>query len=293
MPEDAEDERLQKRIIQVLKPTSQCYEDTSEDKEDMAGSWAMSAKIRVGRTGVRPDPAEGQLDERDTVSEDGVEQWDAQYTTVSEDSAAQSERDEERSQNKLSRRTWLADTSSAQLSELERLWLEALKDDRQYRDAKQAVVDQERKVPTEHRCEMLYLRVLDKRPRRAVVSWQEVGAEQRACAPKLSAKSHDSLSTGRRKRTMRAPLSSIPDLPPQHTHKTDGVIKTWSLTDETVVWEAYIWERLHPEDLGAMERMVGVKHTSAIHGLGNGHSSMARRNIDQEYRHSSCNMVLT
>ncbi|RYO52776.1 hypothetical protein AA0116_g11622 [Alternaria tenuissima] len=32
MPEDAEDERLQKRIIQVLKPTSQCYEDTSEDK---------------------------------------------------------------------------------------------------------------------------------------------------------------------------------------------------------------------------------------------------------------------
>ncbi|RYO45643.1 hypothetical protein AA0116_g13106 [Alternaria tenuissima] len=105
MPEDAEDERLQKRIIQVLKPTSQCYEDTSEDKEDMAGSWAMSAKIRVGRTGVRPDPAEGQLDERDTVSEDGVEQWDAQYTTVSEDSAAQSERDEERSQNKLSRRT--------------------------------------------------------------------------------------------------------------------------------------------------------------------------------------------
>ncbi|RYN98817.1 hypothetical protein AA0121_g13479 [Alternaria tenuissima] len=56
MPEDAEDERLQKRIIQVLKPTSQCYEDTSEDKEDMAGSWAMSAKIRVGRTGPLPIP---------------------------------------------------------------------------------------------------------------------------------------------------------------------------------------------------------------------------------------------
>lgn len=197
MPEDAEDERLQKRIIQVLKPTSQCYEDTSEDKEDMAGSWAMSAKIRVGRTGVRPDPAEGQLDERDTVSEDGVEQWDAQYTTVSEDSAAQSERDEETlTEQAESADLVVADTSSAQLSELERLWLEALKDDRQYRDAKQAVVDQERRFPPSIgvKCSISECSINDQgelsyRGRRWVPSSESLRTQ-------IISEVHDSLSTG-------------------------------------------------------------------------------------------------
>ena len=35
LPEDAGDERLQKRIVQILKPTSRCYEEASEDEEDL------------------------------------------------------------------------------------------------------------------------------------------------------------------------------------------------------------------------------------------------------------------
>ncbi|EFQ88662.1 hypothetical protein PTT_15375 [Pyrenophora teres f. teres 0-1] len=38
LPEDAGDERLQKRIIQILKPTSRCYKEASEDKEDSGKS---------------------------------------------------------------------------------------------------------------------------------------------------------------------------------------------------------------------------------------------------------------
>jgi hypothetical protein len=35
LPEDADDERLRKRIIQVLKPTSQCYEESSKEQDDL------------------------------------------------------------------------------------------------------------------------------------------------------------------------------------------------------------------------------------------------------------------
>ncbi|EFQ91148.1 hypothetical protein PTT_12096 [Pyrenophora teres f. teres 0-1] len=66
LPEGAEDKRLQKRIIQVLKPTSYCYEE-----------------------------------------EEGL----------------------------------------AEASELKKLWLEALKNDRQYKEATQAVLEQERRFP--------------------------------------------------------------------------------------------------------------------------------------------------
>jgi transposase InsO family protein len=134
LPEDAEDERLQKRIIQVLKPTSQCYKEVSEEQDDLASSWVMSAKIRVGRTGIRPSPTEEQSELQDTtVSENGTEQLEHDSEMLIEqaesiDSATLGE-------------------SPPQLSELERLWQEALKNDRQYRDAKQAVVGQERRFP--------------------------------------------------------------------------------------------------------------------------------------------------
>jgi hypothetical protein len=31
LPKDADDKRLRKRIIQVLKPTSQCYKESSKE----------------------------------------------------------------------------------------------------------------------------------------------------------------------------------------------------------------------------------------------------------------------
>jgi hypothetical protein len=75
LPEDADDERLRKRIIQVLKPTSQCYEESSEEQDDLPVSWVMSARIRVGRTGVRPNPTEEQSEDLvPTASESSVEQ---------------------------------------------------------------------------------------------------------------------------------------------------------------------------------------------------------------------------
>ena len=74
LPEDAEDKRLQKRVIQVLKPTSRCYEEASEDEEDSARSWVMSAKIRVGRTGIRPSLPEYRSGQQDTTaSESGTD----------------------------------------------------------------------------------------------------------------------------------------------------------------------------------------------------------------------------
>jgi transposase InsO family protein len=134
LPADAEDERLQKRIIQVLKPTSQCYEEASEEQDELSSSWAMSAKIRVERVGTPPSPTEEQSGQQDTtVSENGTGRLEHAGEALRgraelEDSVGQSE-------------------SLAQASELEKLWLEALKNDRQYKDATQAVLDQERRFP--------------------------------------------------------------------------------------------------------------------------------------------------
>ncbi|KAK1918625.1 hypothetical protein P3342_001674 [Pyrenophora teres f. teres] len=107
LPEDAGDERLQKRIVQILKPTSRCYEEASDDEEDSAKSWVMSAKIRVRRTGSCPSLTEEQSDQQDAA----------------------------------------ANESGTDQSELEKLWLEALKNDRQYQQATQAVLEQERRFP--------------------------------------------------------------------------------------------------------------------------------------------------
>lgn len=74
----------------------------------------------------------------DTVSDDGA----AQLDTTREDSVEQSEHEGEA----LAEQAELTDSAAvdgslAQQNELERLWLEALKDDRQYKDAKQAIVN--------------------------------------------------------------------------------------------------------------------------------------------------------
>jgi hypothetical protein len=49
LPENADDERLRKRLVQVLKPTSTCYEEADEE-DDSTGSWVMSARIRTNRS---------------------------------------------------------------------------------------------------------------------------------------------------------------------------------------------------------------------------------------------------
>ena len=120
LPEDAEDERLRKRVIQVLKPTSYCYEETSKDEGDSAHGWVMSAKIRVGRAGDSTGPTE--------------------------------ERSEELGQETLEEQAELRDPAvqgedRARENELERVWREALRDDRQYQEATQAVLGQERRFP--------------------------------------------------------------------------------------------------------------------------------------------------
>ncbi|EFQ88485.1 hypothetical protein PTT_15613 [Pyrenophora teres f. teres 0-1] len=73
LPEGAEDKRLQKRIIQVLKPTSYCYEEVSEDEEGSVKSWVMSAKIRVGQTRNRPSLLGEQAEPANSaVQEEGL-----------------------------------------------------------------------------------------------------------------------------------------------------------------------------------------------------------------------------
>ncbi|KAK1907360.1 hypothetical protein P3342_005686 [Pyrenophora teres f. teres] len=73
LPEDAGDERLQKRIVQILKPTSRCYEEASEDEEDSDKSWVMSARIRVRRTGSCPSLTEEQPDQQDAAAREQSE----------------------------------------------------------------------------------------------------------------------------------------------------------------------------------------------------------------------------
>lgn len=119
LPKDAEDERLRKRVIQVLKPTSYCYDEASEDDEDSARGWILSAKIRVGRTEDRPSLTEEQSEQ---VGQTG-------------DSPSPTEGQSEQQED------------LAQGNELEELWLEALKNDRQYQEATQAVIGQERRFP--------------------------------------------------------------------------------------------------------------------------------------------------
>ena len=119
LPEGAEDERLQKRIIQVLKPTSYCYEEVSEGEEDSAKSWVMSAKIRVGQTRNRPSLTEEQPEHNKEML---GEQAEPASSAVQEEGLAEA-------------------------SELKKLWLEALKNDRQYKEATQAVLEQERRFP--------------------------------------------------------------------------------------------------------------------------------------------------
>jgi hypothetical protein len=50
MPVDAEDERLRKRLVQVLKPTTSCYRESSEEEKEPGTTWVMSAKLGVART---------------------------------------------------------------------------------------------------------------------------------------------------------------------------------------------------------------------------------------------------
>ncbi|KAK1912639.1 hypothetical protein P3342_004575 [Pyrenophora teres f. teres] len=134
LPEDAGDERLQKRIVQILKLTSRCYEEASEDEEDSDKSWVMSAKIRVRRTGSCPSLTEEQPDQQDAAAnESGTEQ--SEQVGQTGDSPSPTEGQSEQQED------------LAQRNELEELWLEALKNDRQYQEATQAVIGQERRFP--------------------------------------------------------------------------------------------------------------------------------------------------
>jgi transposase InsO family protein len=134
LPEDAEDERLQKRVVQVLKPTSLCYEEASEDEEDLADTVVMSAKVRVSRATTRPIATE--------------EQSESQGLSVIENSVEQAAQDIDAPEEQTEPVSLVTHQESpAHTHELEKLWLEALKNDRQHQDATQAVISQERRFP--------------------------------------------------------------------------------------------------------------------------------------------------
>ena len=63
LPADVEDERLQKRVVQVLKPTTTFYESTAE--EDTGATLVMSAKVRTGPVLVREAAPEEQSEPQD------------------------------------------------------------------------------------------------------------------------------------------------------------------------------------------------------------------------------------
>ncbi|KAK1914248.1 hypothetical protein P3342_007494 [Pyrenophora teres f. teres] len=112
LPEDAGDERLQKRIIQILKPTSRCYEEASEDEEDSDKSWVMSARIRVRRTGSCPSLTEEQPDQQDAAAnESGTEQSEQVGQTGDSPSPTegQSEQQEDLAQRNELEELWLAE----------------------------------------------------------------------------------------------------------------------------------------------------------------------------------------
>jgi transposase InsO family protein len=134
LPGDAEDERLQKRLVQVLKPTSLCYEEASQDEEDLAGTWVMSAKVHVGRmtTGSR------------AIGEQSKSQDIAVTTNSTEQAAQEVDAPKEQTEQIISA---TPQESPAPAHELEKLWLEALENDRQHQNLTQAVVSQERRFP--------------------------------------------------------------------------------------------------------------------------------------------------
>jgi transposase InsO family protein len=102
LPSNAEDERLQKRMVQVLKPTMTCYEDTAEESAEL--TFVMSARMRTRPAVVRKVAIEEQSEPRDRSAQKGTH-------------------------------------------EIENLWQEAMKGDRQLQLATQAVLDQERRFP--------------------------------------------------------------------------------------------------------------------------------------------------
>jgi hypothetical protein len=133
LPEDAEDERLRKRFVQILKPTSQCYEEASEDEEETTDILVMSARIRV---------------EKATTTQTTEDQSDPQNEAAPEEGSGRAADDvntpEGRSEPSISS---VQKESRTSTHELERLWQEALKNDRQHQNATKAVTDQERRFP--------------------------------------------------------------------------------------------------------------------------------------------------
>lgn len=69
LPVDTTDERLQKRVIQILKPTSSCYEEL--DEGESTDTWVMSARIQARPARVQSEPTEEQSDTQNTITSRG------------------------------------------------------------------------------------------------------------------------------------------------------------------------------------------------------------------------------
>jgi hypothetical protein len=70
LPSNTEDERLQKRIVQVLKPTITCYEDTAEESAEL--TFVISTRIRTRPAVVRKVAIKEQSEPRDRSAQKGT-----------------------------------------------------------------------------------------------------------------------------------------------------------------------------------------------------------------------------
>ena len=125
LPKGAENERLQKRFVQILKPTNSYYEESIEEGLD-SRTLVMTMRLRSQRETEAATSSEDQLDELEAQHQ---QEEEAAHLTKegSEQPHAEELREE---QNKL-----------------EELWQRTAAKDRVYQGAKQAIEDQERRFP--------------------------------------------------------------------------------------------------------------------------------------------------
>ena len=125
LPKEAEDERLQKRFVQILKPTNSYYEESIEEGSDRR-TLVMTMRLRSQRETEAASSSEDQSDELEAQHQQ--EEEAAHLTKEGSEQPYVEELGEEQ-------------------NELEKLWQGTATKDRVYQGAKQAIEDQERRFP--------------------------------------------------------------------------------------------------------------------------------------------------
>ena len=119
LPKGAEDERLQKRFVQILKPTNSYYEESIEEASD-SRTLVITMRLRGQRETEAASSSEDQSDELEAQH-----QQEEEAAHLTEEGSEQPHVEESRKEQ----------------NELETLWQGTAAKDRVYQGAKQAIED--------------------------------------------------------------------------------------------------------------------------------------------------------